>query len=386
MNGILIHYGEIALKKGNRRRFEFQLIKNLRAKLRGDGICSIERLPGRIFIALQGDVPRESIRENISKVFGVHDFSFCWRLEPHLEELKGHIAKELAHADFQTFAIRARRGERQVPFGSQFVNETLGQFVKETFEKKVDLDHPELTIRVEMLSRHFFLSFEKQVGPGGLPVGVSGRVLVLISGGIDSPVAAWRIVKRGCEAICLHFHSEPFTSKESQEKVWDLAQVLAQFQNGVTLVLVPFGEIQRAIIAKASEENRIILYRRMMMRIATALAKEYGASVLVTGESLAQVASQTLTNLSVIEEAAGLPVLRPLVGMDKEEIVAQAKAIGTYDISIRPHQDCCSLMVPRHPHTAANLEAVRMEESLFGLEMLTQMGLQAAKGHFLRAS
>jgi thiamine biosynthesis protein ThiI len=239
----------------------------------------------------------------------------------------------------------------------------------------VDLEHPEVTLHVEVLPREIYFSFGREAGPGGLPVGVSGSVVVLLSGGIDSPVAAHRLMKRGCHAVFVHFHSHPFQDGTSRQKAADLVQCLTRFQHLSRLYLVPFGEVQREIVSKAPGPLRVVLYRRFMVRIASEIARREGAKALVTGESLGQVASQTLDNLAVVEEAVGMPILRPLIGSDKEEIVQQARALRSYEISILPDQDCCSLFAPRHPATFSNLEEIGQAESNLQVDALVRMAL-----------
>jgi len=243
----------------------------------------------------------------------------------------------------------------------------------------VDLKNAELTIGIEILSRDAFFSLDKIPGPGGLPVGTSGRVISLISGGIDSPVAAYRMMQRGCRLIFVHFHSSPYLDKTSQEKVKELVKILTRHQFFSRLYLVPFGEIQRQIVTAVMRPLRVVLYRRMMVRIAEAVAAKETAAALVTGESLAQVASQTLQNLTVIEKAATLPILRPLVGMDKQEIIDQARRMGTFEISTLPDQDCCQLFVPQHPDTKASLIEVEKAESRLDLPALIQLGAENAE-------
>jgi thiamine biosynthesis protein ThiI len=242
----------------------------------------------------------------------------------------------------------------------------------------VDLTNPELTITVEILPRDAFFGFDKISGAGGLPVGASGRVVSLISGGIDSPVAAYRMMQRGCRLIFVHFHSAPYLDKTSQEKVRALVSTLTRHQYLSRLYLVPFGEIQRQIVAAVGRPLRVVLYRRMMLRIAEALARAEKAKALVTGESLAQVASQTLENMAVIQQASTLPILRPLVGMDKQEIIDQARRIGTFDTSSIPDQDCCQLFVPKHPATKAKRREVEEAEASFNVQEMTRLGIERA--------
>jgi thiamine biosynthesis protein ThiI len=242
----------------------------------------------------------------------------------------------------------------------------------------VDLSKPELTITVEILPKEAFFGFDKIPGAGGLPVGASGRVVSLISGGIDSPVAAYRMMQRGCRLIFVHFHSAPYLDKTSQEKVRMLVSTLTRHQYLARLYLVPFGEIQRQIVAAVARPLRVVLYRRMMLRIAEALARAEKAQALVTGESLGQVASQTLENMAVIQQAATLPILRPLVGMDKQEIIDQARRIGTFDTSSIPDQDCCQLFVPKHPATKARFADIEQDESKFAVNDLVTYGVKNA--------
>jgi thiamine biosynthesis protein ThiI len=235
-----------------------------------------------------------------------------------------------------------------------------------------------LTVTVEILPHDAFFGFNKIPGPGGLPVGASGRVVALISGGIDSPVAAYRMMQRGCRVIFVHFHSAPYQDKTSQEKVRQLITILTRHQFRSRLHLVPFGEIQRQIVASVARPLRVILYRRMMLRIAEGIARKEKAKALVTGESLGQVASQTLENMAVIQQASRLPILRPLVGMDKQEIIDQARRIGTFDISSIPDQDCCQLFVPKHPATKAQLDEVEAAESRLEIPQLLCYGIDNA--------
>jgi thiamine biosynthesis protein ThiI len=259
------------------------------------------------------------------------------------------------------------------------INRQLGAAVKENSGARVDLSHAELTVFVEILPRDAFFGFHKIPGPGGLPVGASGRLVSLISGGIDSPVAAYRMMQRGCRLIFVHFHSAPYLDKTSQEKVRKLVSELTRHQFQSRLYLVPFGEIQRQIVAAVNRPLRVVLYRRMMLRIAEAVARGEKAKALVTGESLGQVASQTLENMAVIQQAAALPILRPLVGMDKQEIIDQSRRIGTFDISSMPDQDCCQLFVPKHPATKAKLREVEEAESSLEIDQLTRLGIDNAE-------
>jgi thiamine biosynthesis protein ThiI len=277
---------------------------------------------------------------------------------------------------FESFRISARRAFKELPFGSQDLNREIGAHVMATHDTRVSLNHPELTVYIELIPRHTLVYLEKLPGPGGLPLGMSGRLMCLLSGGLDSPVAAYRMMKRGCEVDFVHFHSYPFLDRSSQDKTRQLVRLLTRYQYTSRLFLAPFGDIQQHIIGAAPPPYRVVLYRRCMLRIAEALARQRGALALVTGESLGQVASQTLQNLSVIEAAATLPVLRPLIGLDKSEIIQEAQAIGTHDTSILPDQDCCTLFVPRHPATRAQPDRIEALEQSLDLPALMQLALE----------
>ncbi|MBI2163260.1 MAG: tRNA 4-thiouridine(8) synthase ThiI [candidate division NC10 bacterium] len=375
MRCVMIHYNEIGLKGKNQPLFLRRLESNLLRSTAGAGVRRVEQRSGRMVLYLGREADWEVIRGRLRSVFGIANFSLAERVEPDMAALKAAVGNALEGRTFRSFKVAARRAYKQFPLTSEDINRELGAFVQGQTQVAVDLEQPELTIHVEVLPRDLYFSFGREAGPGGLPVGVSGRVVSLLSGGIDSPVAAHRLMKRGCQVVFVHFHSFPFLDGTSRDKAVELAQLLTRFQYQSHLYLVPFGEIQREVVVGAPAPLRVVLYRRLMGRIAEQIARREQAKALVTGESLGQVASQTLENLAVIEEAVGMPVLRPLIGSDKEEIVQQARALQTYDISIIPDQDCCRLFVPRHPATFSSLDEVRAVESQLPIEKLVQMGL-----------
>ena len=379
MDSVLIRYHEIALKKGNRAYFTELLKRNLLCAVTDLGIKEIRSLPARLLLTFKGDIDPQTAARRVGAVFGIANFSLVERAAKDMEDLRARILSSLKNARFSSFCIDTQRGDKTFPLTSPEINRLLGAAVKESSGARVDLSHAELTVFVEILPRDAFFGFNKIPGPGGLPVGASGRVVSLISGGIDSPVAAYRMMQRGCRLIFVHFHSAPYLDKTSQEKVRTLVSELTRYQFQSRLYLVPFGEIQRQIVAAVTRPLRVVLYRRMMLRIAEAVARGEKAKALVTGESLAQVASQTLENMAVIQHAAALPILRPLVGMDKQEIVDQARRIGTFDISSIPDQDCCQLFVPKHPATKAQLREVEEAESRLGINQLTRLGIDNAE-------
>jgi thiamine biosynthesis protein ThiI len=329
-----------------------------------------------MMLSLSQDADWPRIRERLRCVFGIANFSLAERSDLDVGSLKDSVNRALEGRTFASFKIATRRAYKQFPLKSEELNRELGAHVVERTHARVSLDQPDVTIHVEVLPREIFFSFGREAGPGGLPVGVSGNVVALLSGGIDSPVAANRLMKRGCGVTFVHFHSYPFQDATSQAKAADLVQCLTRFQFRSRLYLVPFGEVQREIVSSAPGPLRVVLYRRFMVRIAVEIARREGAKALVTGESLGQVASQTLDNLAVIEEAVAFPILRPLIGSDKEEIVQQARALGSYEISILPDQDCCSLFVPRHPATFSNLDEIRQAESHLGVGELVRFALE----------
>jgi len=378
MDSILIRYHEIALKKGNRRYFTELLKRNILAAVKDFGPKEIRSLPARILVTFKNHPASADLIERISAVFGVANFSLVERVDRDLEALRRQILTALNGHSFESFRIETQRGDKSFPLGSPEINRQLGAAVKEKSNARVDLEHPEFTVIVEILPNNAFFGFNKIAGAGGLPVGSSGRVVALISGGIDSPVAAYRLMQRGCRMIFVHFHSVPYQDRTSQEKVRRLVQRLTRHQSTSRLYLVPFGEIQRQIVATVARPLRVVLYRRMMLRISETIARKDKAKALVTGESLGQVASQTLDNMAVIQQATRLPILRPLVGMDKQEIINQARRIGTFEISSIPDQDCCQLFVPAHPATKAHFAAVEEDEAKLATAELVRYGVENA--------
>jgi thiamine biosynthesis protein ThiI len=377
---VLVHYHEIALKGGNRPLFLRQLEKNLSQAVSDLGSVNVVRLSGRIIVDCRDQEQAAEVCQRLQHVFGIANFASAFRVPPTLEAFKHAIEVWLKNRGegFESFRIAARRAYKSFPLTSMELNEELGRFVQERTGARVDLKHPVLTIHVEALPSEGFVYLDRVPGPGGLPVRVSGRVVSLLSGGIDSPVAAWRAMKRGCQVTFVHFHSFPYLPATSQAKARALVELLTRWQYASRLYLVPFGEIQREVVLTVPPPYRVVVYRRLMARIAEAIARAVGAEALVTGESLGQVASQTLGNLTRIDEVTGLLILRPLIGMDKQEIIRQAQAIGSYEISIEPDQDCCTLFVPKHPSTSVRPEEIRALESRLDLDKLVSAGVESA--------
>jgi tRNA uracil 4-sulfurtransferase len=363
-------YHEIVLKGGNRWRFVEQLKRNARA-LFAD--CRIGRIRGegpRLIIEMPLAIPDDVLHERAALLFGVQNFTVSRPVPLEIEELKRAAVAAARGQRAKTFRIATRRADKRFALNSMEIDRLVGAEVAAALGLKVDLNNPELTITIEILPGSAFMAVGKHPGAGGLPVGVSGRATVLLSGGIDSPVAAYRMMRRGLHVDFVHFHSHPLVSLASREKAQELAEHLTRYEAHSTLALVPFAEVQREIVARTLRPLRVVLYRRFMLRIASAIAIHSGSAALVTGESLGQVASQTLENMTVIEKAAALPILRPLVGMDKNEIIVEARRLGTFETSILPDQDCCSLFVPAHPETHARLQEVLAAEAQFDLDAM----------------
>ena len=369
---VVVHYHEIALKGKNRPFFLRKLADNLRRATSDVEGARVRALPGRLTLDVPDGVAWDLVRERVGSVFGVANFSLAHQTALDLEALKTAAVAALRGRVFDSFRVTTKRSFKGFPKTSGDIDRELGAAVHEATGVRVDLERPELTLFVEVLQDRIFYSYEKHKGPGGFPVGSSGRVIALLSGGIDSPVAAYRIMKRGCTATLAHFHAFPLQDRTAMDKARDLARILTRFQFRTRLLMVPFAPVQQAIVAGCPAPLRVVLYRRFMVRIAEALAARVRAKALVTGESLGQVASQTLDNMAVIDEAAAGPILRPLVAMDKEEITAEARRIGTFDVSTLPDQDCCQLYVPKSPALAATLAQVREAEAALDAGALVQ--------------
>ena len=378
MKSILVHYQEIALKGRNRPWFVARLARNLREATRDLGVRDVRVLMGRIEVVLGPDASYDAVRERVARVFGVANYARAGRAPLDVEAIAQEILRDLGDVATETFRVSARRADKRFPLTSPQIEREVGGRIKEARGWRVDLGRPQLTIHVEALTNDAFYFFGKERGAGGLPVGVSGRVACLLSGGIDSPVAAWRMMRRGCRVVFVHFHSYPILSRASQEKARELARLLTGYQLHSRLFLVPFGEIQQRVVLAVAPPLRVVIYRRLMMRIAEAVALGHRAQALVTGEVVGQVASQTLENLAQINRVVSMPVLRPLVGMDKDEIVAESQRLGTYPISIIPDQDCCTLFTPRHPATKARAADVDRAEAALPIQEIVDGAVAAA--------
>jgi thiamine biosynthesis protein ThiI len=378
MKSVVIHYQEIALKGKNRPWFVARLVRNLREATKDLDVRDVRALPGRIELVLGDETSWDRARDRVATVFGIGNFARAGRAPLDVDAIATAILDDLGPEDPPSFRVSARRSDKRFPLTSPQIEFEVGGRIKDARGWLVNLSDPALTIHVEALSHEAFYFFGKERGAGGLPVGASGKVACLLSGGIDSPVAAWRMMRRGCRVVFVHFHSYPILSRASQEKAGELARLLARFQYHSRLLLVPFGEIQQRVVLAVAPPLRVVIYRRLMMRIAERLARLNRAQALVTGEVVGQVASQTLENMSTIDSVASMPVLRPLVGMDKEEITAEAQRLGSYPISIIPDQDCCTLFTPKHPATKAKRDDVERAEAALPIDDIVQQAVSAA--------
>lgn len=376
----LIRYGEIALKGKNRSFFERTLFNNLKSALKGLD-TRVFRMHGR-FLVTGPAAEEEEITGRLSRVFGVVSVSIVTTAPLDLEAIK-EKALELVESrplPGDSFKVEARRSNKSFPLTSPELNRIIGAAILETHPRlKVDLHDPSFRVFIEVGSKEAYLYHDRVAGPGGLPVGVTGRALLLLSGGIDSPVAGWMAMKRGLSLEALHFHSFPFTGQRSREKVIDLCRNLSLSGGKIRLHLVSVTDIQKEIHTRCPSELGIILLRRMMIRIAEELSRRRGLQALVTGESLGQVASQTLESMMVIDSVTSMLILRPLLGMDKHDIITLAEKTGTYEISIRPYEDCCTLFLPRHPATRPRMEKVVGAEAALDITGLTAAALDSVE-------
>ncbi|MGG3466369.1 tRNA uracil 4-sulfurtransferase ThiI [Neobacillus pocheonensis] len=375
---ILIRYGEISTKGRNRNKFIDKLKKSVRIALAPFPKVKIEASRDRMYVLLNGENGIEII-EKLKNIFGIQSYSPAIKIEKDVETLK-QSSLELVKSQFkdgQTFKITAKRSDKTFELNTDGINQTIGaHLLKNIPGLKVDVKKPDINLRVEIRKEAIYLSSQTIQGAGGLPVGSSGKAMLMLSGGIDSPVAGYLSMKRGVEIEAVHFFSPPFTSERSKEKVIDLTKKLAGIFGSMTLHIVPFTDIQQAIREQVPENYSMTSMRRMMLRITDEIRKKQEGLAIITGESLGQVASQTLESMYAINEVTNTPILRPLISMDKTDIIKIAEEIDTLDISIRPFEDCCTIFVPSSPKTKPKREKVNQYESFFDFEPLIQEAVQ----------
>ncbi len=373
---ILVHYHEIGLKGRNRARFEQILRRNLQAVVGDLAARPVERIASRLLVPLADPGSRHEALDRVTRVPGVSYAADALVTARDMREFEQAALEVMREAEpWEVFRVEARRSMTDYPISSQDVNVEVGSFLVDAFGRGVDLDHPDATCFIEIVQGDAYVYSRRVDGPGGLPVGSAGKVVALISSGIDSPVASWRIARRGAVVVGVHFSGAPVTDDSSERQVHEIAKVLQRSHAMARVYSVPFGSLQREISLEAPPALRVLLYRRLMVRVAEEIAEREGALALVTGESLGQVASQTLENITAVDDAASLPVLRPLSGDDKQDIIEQARAIGTYEISVAPGSDCCTLFMPRSPATHATVDEVRDGESGLDMERMVRDAL-----------
>lgn len=366
-NLILVRFGELTIKGRNRRKFESLMTANIKQSLAAFRGLSYERSYGRVFIHLNGEA-YESVAARLREIFGLASFSPVLKAENELAAIQAAALAVMRGLDVppKTFKVSVKRTWKDFPHDSQQMNHLVGAHVlRNTPELKVDVRHPDTELKVDIQAEATYVYCKVEQGTGGFPIGMNGKAMLLLSGGIDSPVAGWMAMRKGLEIEAVHFHSYPFTSEQATEKVITLTQRLAHYGGRIKLHLVPFTDIQTKLAQNGQDNLIITLMRRSMLRIAEKLAERSGALALVTGDSLGQVASQTLGSMNVIGRTISLPLLRPLVMMDKLDIIRQAEKIGTYETSILPFEDCCTLFLPKSPATNPNLKIVeRLEDGM----------------------
>lgn len=366
---VLVRVGELFLKGKNRGSFFRQLVRNARSLLADLPDVHVQPTYLRLVVRHPPE-QRRAVLERLGRLFGASSLSPAREVDRDLEAFAAEaIAQAAALPADASFKIETNRRDKRFPMNSIEVSRQVGGRVFMTTHRRVDVRHPDRVIEIEIDSEGCYVFGEVVPGPGGLPIGTTGNVLSLLSGGIDSPVAMWYGMRRGCQMQAVYFHSFPYTGDRTKEKVLDLARLLARYQGKLAVHVVHFTEVQKQL-REQSADLAVVLYRRMMVRAACLIADRNHAQALLTGDNLAQVASQTLENLTAIEEASSLPILRPLLGFDKLEIIARAQAIGTYETSIQPYEDCCSLFVPPHPATKARLADVEAAESALNVAAL----------------
>ncbi len=378
---VLLKLGEIVLKGKNRELFERRLQNNIRAAVKGLGIkIQIWQREGVIVVrAESGELADvDAVARRMTDVMGMVWVHRAWRIEKDVDATVNAaldlVGQHPALPRKGAFAVRARRRDKRFPITSSDLNILIGSKIQERYDLPVNLKHPEITVFIEVDQREVFVFTDGMPGAGGLPVGMSGRALVLMSGGIDSPVAAYRMMRRGLRVDFLHFSGMPFTGPESIYKAYALVRELDKFQGGSRLFVCPFGKAQQQIKSSGADRLQIVAQRRLMLKTAEVVAARLGGAALVTGDSLGQVSSQTMQNITALDDAVGLPILRPLIGMDKTEIMAEARRIHTLAVSELPDEDCCTVLTPRRAETRAKIDDLRqIEKRLDAGEMAEQL-------------
>ncbi|OPJ55139.1 tRNA uracil 4-sulfurtransferase ThiI [Alkalithermobacter paradoxus] len=374
-NVVIARYGEIGVKGKNRYVFENRLIRNIKNNLKEIGKLKVYKDQARIYIDIE-DYDYEAVIQEVRKVFGIVSLSPAVKLEPDYDKLKDVCLKltkeKLEFENVSTFKVESKRADKKFKLKSPEMSQDIGGYLLSNLgdSLKVDIHNPDFVVYAEMREENAICYVDKIEGYGGLPIGTNGKAMILLSGGIDSPVAAWLVAKRGVEIEAIHFHSYPFTSERSKEKVKDLARILSKYCGKFTMHSVNLLPIQKTINQNCPEEEMTILSRRFMMKIAQEVALNRNCNALITGESIGQVASQTLQSLHVTNSAVDIPVFRPCIAMDKTEIVSLAQKIGTFETSIIPEEDCCTVFLPKNPVIRPKIEKILSSESKLNVDEL----------------
>ncbi|MGM8365846.1 tRNA uracil 4-sulfurtransferase ThiI [Virgibacillus sp. W0181] len=349
---ILIRYGEIGLKGKNIRKFLVRLQENIQYKLKEFSNIKVKRTQGRMFVLLNGHDPY-AVMDKCKHIFGISSLSLAIKAQNDVDLIKEAALFALQNStDTETFKVSVKRVNKQFPIPSQEMNHVLGShLLTQTTNYRVNVHEPDIEIKVEIREEATYITSETIPGPGGLPVGTGGKTLLLLSGGIDSPVAGYLAMKRGVQVEMIHFHSPPFTSERAKQKVIDLTKQLTAYGSSINIHMIPFTKLQQEIVRVIPNEYTMTIMRRVMLRISEVVCKKESILSMTTGENLGQVASQTMESMHTINEVSNYPILRPLITMDKKDIIDVAKQINTYDISIRPYEDCCTIFVPKSPKT-----------------------------------
>lgn len=367
---ILIKYGELTTKKENRKVFIKMLVKNIK-NLLCDYVFDIKYDRVRMYIICD-DEDIDVIASKLKNIFGIHGIVICYRVDTNIEDINNKVLEIVSKEKFETFKVETKRADKRFEIHSMDMNNKIGGLILKNFSCKVDVHNPDLRVHIEIRPEGTFIYTNEISGNGGYPVGIQGKGLLMLSGGIDSPVAGYLALKRGVNVECLYFEAPPHTSPEAKNKVIKLASIINNYSGNIKVHVVPFTAIQEAIYQNCPSEYNITIMRRMMYRIATRYAKRIKCEALINGESVGQVASQTLTSMSVINEVTNMPVIRPVACMDKLEIIDIAKKIDTYETSILPFEDCCTIFLPRHPVINPKLDKCILYEENFDFESLIE--------------
>ena len=385
---LLVRYAEIHLKGLNRPFFERLLVDRIKQALHPVA-ARVEREQGRIFVYGIGEEDLADSMDKLQRVFGIHSISSARCVDKAWDAIReAAIADAKPYADENeslTFKCFARRSDKRFPMTSEQLCRELGHELLEAYPNlSVDVHHPKLSVTVEIRQQNAFVYTNEIMGAGGMPVGSNGKAMLLISGGIDSPVAGYMIAKRGVLLDAVHFYSYPYTSERARDKVIELTKLVSRYAGTINLYLVPFTDIQLTIYDKCPSTETTVLMRRLMMKIAERIAKDTGSLALITGESIGQVASQTIESLCVTDDAVSMPVFRPLIGFDKEEIIDKAQKIGTFETSILPYEDCCTVFVPKHPVTKPKVDRLRESEALVDFEPMIEEAIARTEKMIIR--